>query len=156
MIRSPVFMFHVNMRTIVTYTCPHRRCCSEWPAPRGSCEFLVLKKTRSGQTALHKEKHSPYQGLREADQVHRCPREGQWEESFSESIPSYQVEKDHVNYTGFKVLKSSAIESFCSKDFILKAYFNMVQEAISRWSFEDTVLPWIFILSLSLVQNIKT
>ena len=86
----------------------------------------------SGHTVLYKEKYYPYQGLREADQIHRCPCEGQWEESFSESILSYQVEKGYVNYKGFKVLKSPAIEYFCSKDFILKAYFNMVQEAVSR------------------------
>lgn len=45
--------------------------------------------------------------------------------SFSESILSYQVEREHVKYKRFKVLKSSIIElqfCCCSKEVIPKAY----------------------------------
>lgn len=79
---------------------------TEPPAVRSGstwfCELLVLKETCAGHTALCNEKCSPREAG-EADPMHRCPPEGQWEESCSESILSYQVEKEHVKYKGFKV-----------------------------------------------------
>lgn len=51
-----------------------------------------------------------HQGLGETGQIHRRPWEGWWEENFSESIPSYQVEREHVKDKGFKVLKNPAME----------------------------------------------
>lgn len=87
-------------------------------------------------TQHYGEKCSLYQGLREADQTHRCPHKGLWEESFSESDPPYQVEREHVKYKGFKVLKSPAFElqffSFVQKILFQKPTFNTVQWAVSR------------------------
>lgn len=46
------------------------------------------------------------QGLGESAPVHRSLWEGWWADNVSESIPSYQVEREHVKYKEFKVLKN--------------------------------------------------
>lgn len=64
---------------------------------------LRTHSTLKSTVALH-------QGLGETGPVHRRPWERWWAENFSESIPSYQVEREHVKYKGFTVLKNPSME----------------------------------------------
>lgn len=124
-----LFMFHMNGHIITTYTTASSNhfilfrmaCCEvrDSVAPESSWFWRkrVLDILYKEKSVLHMKALERLTWL--TDALRRVSGK-----NFSESIPSYQVEREHVKYKRFKFLKSSVIELqffCCSKEVTPKA-----------------------------------